>query len=363
MKHLYNTWVIGALIIGFCLKWNSGKTQTVPVLSTGLVWGDWFQATTVTKIENQFNAGRRHEETNKGLPAGRLGTLQLPGDFLSLDFKEQAIILLNAERSARNGVKYGTTTYTVTPFEGVESTLCSIAQGHANDMQTNNFLSHTGSNGQNSSTRIKNAFPTCTEGTTENIAWNSYSNGFVGSIAVAIYNFIYDDACCIWGHRNNCLKMSMTTNNFDGTSRFGMVGFGRASGANGDFFVMDYFDPKPESSSCTYDIINFDASGGGDCPDNITLSGTIASGIYQASVSVSTSGLVPTNNNVDIIASNSVVINPVFEVQLGSELNIDISSCNGANARLSGPSANWEQETPIYVNGMPQFDRSFESEN
>ena len=53
----------------------------------------------------------------------------------------------------------------------------------------------------------------------------------------------------------------ISSNNYDGTSTFGMVGFGRSTGVNGDFFVMDFFDPKPESF-CTYNVTNFEAGSG-----------------------------------------------------------------------------------------------------
>jgi len=361
MRHLYYKWVGATFLAIFCLLSNNLVAQTVPNLSSGLEWNQWWNANTVDEIETQFNAGRRHEESNRGLtPSGVLGNLQLPSDFLTWDFKEQALFLLNAERDARNGVKYGSTTYTVLPWEGVEISLCSVSQGHADDMQENNFFGHTGSDGSSSYTRITGAFPSCTEGTSENIAWNSYGgSGFIGGVALAIYNFIYDDACCLWLHRVNCLKMSLSTNNYNGSSKFGMMGFGRSTGSNGDFFVMDYFDPKPESGSCTYNVTNFESgSSTGDCPSNITLTGNINSGTYQAIAATVSSAMVPTTNNVDIIASNSVTINPVFEVELGSELTIEIGSCNNANAKLSGPNAKWQLENPTFAGGDPEFRRS-----
>lgn len=362
MKHLYRKCTISTFIITFCLSYHFSNGQTVPSLSTGLEWDQWYLVNSVQQIESQFNAGRRHEESNLGLSPNELGALQLDANFLSLPFEEQALILLNAERNARNGVRYGSTTYTVVPFEGAEYTLCDVSQGHADDMQTNNFFGHTGSDGSNSYSRITGAFPGCTEGTSENIAWNSIGgNGFIAAIPFAIYNFIYDDACCGWGHRINCLKMSLSTNNYNGTSRFGIVGFGRATGANGDFFVMDYFDPEPASGNCSYDLMDFSTGGGtSDCPDNIDLTGTISTGIYQA-VSVNSSGTVLTNSEVDLIGAIDVNLDASFEVQAGSELTIEIQSCNGANAQHTNSSSDWNAEEPVFINGEPEFRRSAEN--
>ena len=342
-------------MILLCLCGENLQAITPPNLSVGLTWDDWWESTTVASIETQFNAGRRHEEANRGLSGGTLGNLDLPSDFLNLDYKEQALILLNAERDARHNVNYpGSGTVLGLPFEGCEEDLSAVAQSHANDMQNNDFLGHTGSDGQSSYTRITSAFPSCTEGTAENIAWNSFTgSGFICGVALAIYNFIYDDACCLWGHRILCLRQSTTTNNYNGTSRFGMVGFGRSTGVNGDYFVMDFFDPIP---TCTYNEINFETGqGGGSCPDDISLSGTITTGTYQADLSVTSAGLVPISNTVELVASNSVVLNPVFEVQLGSVLVIEIDDCGYIQPKLAGQPDTWEALDPTWIGGIPSF--------
>lgn len=361
MEHLYRKCALGISVLFICLIYHTGNAQTVPNLSIALEWDQWYLVNSVEEIENQFNAGRRHEEINRNLTPGILGDLHLHPDFLSFNFAEQALILLNAERTARDGVNYGSTTYTVTPLEGAENTLCSVAQGHADDMQENNFFSHTGTDGKNSFMRITDAFPDCTESTSENLAWNSIGgSGFIAAIPLAIYNFIYDDACCGWGHRTTCLKMSLTTNNYQGTSRFGMVGFGRATGANGDFFVMDFFDPEPQSSSCNYDLIDFNSGGSGTCPDLLDLTGMITSGTYQA-ITVNSSGMVPANNQVDLIGSDDVNLNSDFEVQLGSELTIEIQNCSSSVNRITESHAGWESENPVAVRTEPEFRRSQEA--
>ncbi|MBK8501286.1 MAG: CAP domain-containing protein [Saprospiraceae bacterium] len=354
MRYLYTKWVLVTLLGLLRLAGAEIHAQTPPNLTSGLPWSSWWNANTEPEIEAQFNAGRRHEESNQGLSPGSLGNLHLPSGFLNLDFEEQALILLNAARAARNGVQYGSSVYSVLPYEGVELDLCNVAQGHADYMQAEDVFSHTGSGGTSSNGRITGAFPGCTEGTCENIAWNSYSgSGFISAIPLAIYNFIYDDACCFWGHRSNCFRMSTSTNNYHGTSAFGMVGFGRSTGDNGDYFVMDFFDPRPESS-CTYNITNFEA-GSGDCPQNIVLNGIIASGTYQANISVNSSGMVPSTNTVELIASNSVTLNPIFTVELGSELTIEIYSCNDVSLKLDQPDQKWEIENLSLIGGIPSF--------
>ncbi|MCB0685584.1 MAG: CAP domain-containing protein [Saprospiraceae bacterium] len=357
MKHHYFKWVYYTLVNVLCITAIPCNSQTFPDLPTsgGLKWDDWYFANSVAFIEAQFNAGRRYEEGALNISNGVLGDLQLPSDFLNRDFKEQAIILLSAERAARNGVQSGSTTYVVTPFEGVEVTLCAISQGHADDMRDNSFFGHSGSDGLSSTERIQNGFTGCTDGTGENIAWNSFSGGFVGGIAVAIYNYIYDDALHGWGHRQLCLMMSLAKNDYDGTAAYGFVGFGRAVGSNGDFFVMDFFDPLPESSGCSYSIIDFNGGGNnGDCPENIELSGTIVSGTYQASLALSSSGMVPSTNTVELVASNSVTLNPIFEVEEGSELTIEIANCSGTNALQSGSTPIWQNDLPHFVGNKPE---------
>jgi hypothetical protein len=345
--------IFAILWILLCIPWTSLFSQTPPNLTTGLKWNEWYYATTVAAIQNQFNAGRRHEESNLNLTSGILGNLSLPSDFLQLDFKEQALLLLNAEREARHNINYSNGLALGLPFEGCELDLSVVAQRHADDMQTNDFFGHTSSGGQSANTRITNAFPSCTEGTSENIAWNSFTgSGFISGIPLAIYNFIYDDACCLWGHRSLCLRQSANTNNYNGTSRFGMVGFGRSTGDNGDYFVMDFFDPIP---GCTYNETNFESGqAGGDCPEDIRLSGTIESGVYQASNSVSSSGMIPTTNTVELIASSSVTLDPVFEVQLGSELLVEIGNCE-SSLKSQEPSNGWIVENPTLVGGVPVF--------
>ena len=118
--------------------------NNTPIMAHDLDWPNWWSQSTVAHVEARFNAGRRNEESLRGLDSGTLGYLNLPTDFLSRDFKEQALILINEERKVRHNVAYpGLWTSTGLELEGIEYDLSVVAQGHANDMQINDFFSHT----------------------------------------------------------------------------------------------------------------------------------------------------------------------------------------------------------------------------
>lgn len=328
MKNLFSliTALVFILIGTFQL---SGQTAPTPPNPTGdRGWSNWWYDDSPEDVEIEFNAARRNEESQRNLPVGILGNLNLPADYLTRDFKEQALILINAERQARHNVNYpGLWTAAGLEYEGVEVTLSAVAQGHANDMQINDFFGHTGSSGQSAGSRITSAFPGCYQTWGENISWNSISSpsGFILTIPLAVYSFIYDDgACCGWGHRKLCLKQN-GTNDYGDPNRLGVVGFGRAPGANGDYFVMDYIDPR--GSGCTYELIDFE---GGGCPDYLTVEGSIYSGTYQAGVSLESSGTIMQGEDVVYSAGDEIVLDADFEIMVGSVLDITIDNCSSS---------------------------------
>ena len=252
-------------------------------------------------------------------------------------------------------------------FEGVEVALSAVAQGHAEDMQTNNFFSHTGSNGQSASSRINSAFQGCVENSSqsENIAWNSISNpaGFILGVPLAIYNFIYDDSCCNWGHRNLCLKQT-GNNNFGDPNKIGLVGFGRKGGTNGDYFVMDYFDPSP-SSNCNYNIINFGSSGA--CEEIITLDEEVTDDFTShADLKIESYQFIYSNLEVHYMAGNEIELNEWFEVQLGTEFTAEIMPCTTSltdqeqdgQGYLRTNQSNSGSNIITFVNGKQVFKRS-----
>jgi hypothetical protein len=307
--------------------------QIIPDPPANQAWNNWWYDSDVTDIETAFNAARRNEETQFGLPYGILGNLNLPSDFLDRDFKERALIVLNDERQVRHGVNYGNGAVTAFAFEGVENELSNVAQAHADDLQSHNIFSHTSSDGTPWSTRIGNAFPNCSEGMGENIAWNSKSGGFILGVAFSIYNFIYDDSLSFWGHRHLCLR-PYYNNNYGEPNKLGLVGFGRAVGNNGDFFVMDFIDPIP---SCTYDIIDF---GSGSCPSHMDVTGTISSGTYQADQTLASDGTINNGTSVDFMAGSNITLEGGFQLNLGGTLEVFIENCGTASRILPGPLSN-----------------------
>ena len=69
-----------------------------------------------------------------------------------------------------------------------------------------------------------------------------------------------------------------------------------------------------------------------DCAENeIMLSGALLSGKHQAVSHVSTSGAttLPYNTTVQMIAGDSVSLNPGFNLELGGELQMSIEICEG----------------------------------
>ena len=309
------------------------QTPPTPPTPTGdRGWSAWWYDDSVEDVEAEFNAARRNEENQRNLPTGILGNLVLPADYLSRSFREQAFILINLERQARHNVTYpGLWTATGLVLEGVEPAVNNAAQAHADDMQLNDYFAHNSQDGTKWYTRIANALAAaglagCYEGRSENIAWNSVSSpqGFILTIPLSIYNFMYDDgACCNWGHRNLCLKQT-GNNNYGDPNKLGVVGFGRAPGTNGDYFVMDYIDPKP---GCNYNLEDYS---GGSCPDYLTVDGSIYSGTYEAGISIESMGTIMDGENVNYNAGNEIILSANFEAVLGSTLDIGIDDCSTA---------------------------------
>jgi len=317
--------------IFFALLLPHVDAQITPPNPTGdRAWDKWWQDNSVADVEREFNAARRNEENQLGLPSGTLGNLDLPADYLQRSSEEQALILVNAERTARHNVNYPSKgIVSGLPFEGVDLDLSAVAQGHADDMLNTGNFSHTGSDGKSSGERINAVFSGCNEGSGENIAWNS-SGGFILSVPLAFYNFIYDDGfCCTWGHRVLCLNQNIF-NNYGNPNKIGLVGFGRASGGNGDYFVMDYLDPEPD---CTYNITNFGEDGSDACEEVLLVSGNITSDTYTASMEVQSDGTINGGETVVFKASNAVVLLPGFQTKNNATFTAMIGDCETNNLK------------------------------
>ena len=332
------------------------NAQTTPPNPTSdRNWNQWWQDNSVADVEQEFNAARRNEENQRGLPNGTLGNLSLPSNFLSRSSPEQALILINAERAARHNVNYpGFGTVQGLLFEGVDLDLNQVAQQHANDMHNNNFFSHTGSNGSSPFQRINAVFGGCHQGSGENIAWNS-SGGFILSVPLAIYNFLYDDgSCCNWGHRLLCLKQNIN-NNYGDPNKIGLVGFGRKSGSNGDYFVMNYIDPIP---SCTYDVTNYSSGGGSSCPTNMTVS-SINKTTYEASNQITSNASISSGQTVNFYAGQNIRLTNNFRARKNSSVTFKIQPC-GSSA--SSPNALAQSRNASASKGIFRMDLAVEYE-
>ena len=95
-------------------------------------------------IADNFNAARRFEETNLGLTAGALGSMTLPTYYAALPIAQKALFLINAERTCRNGVNYGTGALVVVPLQGIESHLSDIGKAHVDWLIAQNKYDHCG---------------------------------------------------------------------------------------------------------------------------------------------------------------------------------------------------------------------------
>lgn len=237
-------------------------------LTSDIPWDDSVIPFTSANIPTAFNAGRAGEEAQLGTTVAVMGIPAGTGDDLSL-------WLANDDRTARGGLA----------FEGLENNLDDLAQAHTDDMLTNNFFSHTGTNGKNPFTRIDddpilgnnnvNQGGPCHEflPRAENIAgfWTS-ENAIPLARARSQYNWVYDDASSAWGHRETSLLQDMTlsggtgfNNNHESSTTEGFVGFGTGGSASynpfnfsfakyGELVVMNMIDPIASPNNCNYSI-------------------------------------------------------------------------------------------------------------
>ena len=121
--------------------------------------------------------------------------LQLSGNFYQLSPIQQQLKLVNAERMDRG----------LSPLI-LGTILSQMAQGYAQQMETQHFFSHTSPTGVTFVQRINNnpAVRNHYETAAENIAANPIAG--VGPI----YEYMYDDAAAGCGHRANILMPQLT---------------------------------------------------------------------------------------------------------------------------------------------------------
>ncbi|WP_080059517.1 T9SS type A sorting domain-containing protein [Spirosoma aerolatum] len=232
------------------------------------------------QIVAAFNKARRTEETQLGLAANSLGNLTLPASYSTLSDNQRALYLINAERTARAGINYGSGAVLGKPLEGVETNLDNTAQGWADYLYKNNLFTHQVLPGGTSPfQRVEATYATnCvqrnssgqyTMGRSENIY---YACGGSATYAVeqAIFSWIYRDSSSSWGHREAVLIQNVDASGHTGyvddrgaTGNEGFLGMGVTTGSSYTacgsnpvrLVVLNIADPGSDAS-CTFSLEN-----------------------------------------------------------------------------------------------------------
>ena len=243
----------------------------------------------VKDVELAYNRARRQEEKQLGLAPGSLGKLDLPPqatwDRMSDDAK--ALYLVNAERTARAGMKPGVIGL---PLAGIESHIDGISKAYGDLLHDRDLMGH-----KHDGTpwdRI-NRDPViggdCHEflSRAENLSFYAGTSPIPLPIERSIYSYIYDDASSHWGHREATLLQDNALgrrangkprkgygykNNHGSKKHEGYMGFYVRSSNDkdnpdnfyepfghgyhyGTVVVMNMFDPVADSvTSCHYDV-------------------------------------------------------------------------------------------------------------
>jgi hypothetical protein len=223
-------------------------------------------------VAENFNSGRRFEETNQNLPVGSLGNMTLPTDFATRSLTQKALFLINSERICRNNANYGSGALVVKPLQGVETNLTETAQAHANWLVAQNKFDHCGDALFGTACSATNSSPSQRiqgnvklingwERNTENIGLtlSDTSNSPILTMANerTIFDMIFRNAPN-WVHRDNF--MQAVTDNHGNAGSEGFLGVGEAQAANynpinapdqtqGKVLVYVIYDPKATATN------------------------------------------------------------------------------------------------------------------
>ena len=274
------------------LAGQSAFALSPPNITVDIKWNTNFNG--VTDIMNAFNAARRAEEQQLGLPANALGNLVLPSQtvWAGMSDDAKALFLINAERTARNDMQPGVLGL---PYAGVERHVDEVARDYAqllHDLsKTGHYQPSNNPDVDNPSKRLDNGVgASCREflSRSENLAYfSAYSSQPIGASSVplplerAIYAWIYDDSTSQWGHREAVLLQDTTLtnnpwgyhNNNGSAAHEGFLGFHLLGSTSykpfgeppanmpysyGVAIVMNIYDPLSDaaavSNACGYDV-------------------------------------------------------------------------------------------------------------
>jgi hypothetical protein len=229
-------------------------------------------------VAENFNKGRRFEESDKNLPVNSLGTIQLPADFATRPVAQRALLLINAERTCRNNADYGSGALVIKPLQGAESNLTETAQKHADWLVAQNKFDHCGNpifgtscsaTNSTASQRIQGNAQLINgwERNTENIGLVLSDSATSQTMVVAnekmVFEMIYRNAPN-WVHRDNF--MQVVTDNYGEAGSEGFLGMGEKLAANynpinvpgvthGKVLVYAIFDPKATATN-VFSVVN-----------------------------------------------------------------------------------------------------------
>lgn len=203
--------------------------------------------------------------------------------------------------------------------------LASAAQGHSQDMASNNFQSHTGSDGSTADQRTASAGYTNPTSTGE----NAYA--YSSSVDNAMEAFLYDWGVSDAGHRRNLLQPGVSANNSFRDVGIGIVNTGGelATGKIGPVVVTQDFGSQANSPAKLVGVAYSDTDGSnfytpGEGAGNVRIDAvnldngttatttTWASGGYELALAPGRYMITASQNNVVIqdvavtIGSNNV---------------------------------------------------------
>ena len=277
---------LGLTTMVMALTSTAAFALSPPNITSNIKWNTTYNG--IADIATAFNNARRQEEIQLGLPVNKLGSLALPAQstWTAMSDDAKALFLINAERTARNGMLPGVLGL---PLAGVESHVDSTSKAYAELLVSTNKFGHYEPSGNstvdNPPNRIKaKVKAACVEFLTrsENLAYFAVSStkplteaNIPLPIERSIYNWLYDDAGSQWGHREAILlqnsplsQPSQTTwgykNNNGIAANEGYLGFYKLGSSAyypggtsaypykyGVLTVMNIFDPVSDSAAST----------------------------------------------------------------------------------------------------------------
>lgn len=254
------------LLLGALLQSTPSHALSPPNPTADIPWNAGDAAPdSVESVEIAFTQARRTEETQHTIAAHTLGNLELPSqpEWDAMTPAAKALMITNAERTARHGVHYPKHGKVMgLPLEAVEPHLNELAQAYADYMVAQDFWDHRPTAsisappfaGSDPFTRIKDhaVIGGCRQFLpyAENLYVTATSEANAPApktlIESAIYNWLYADEGSTWGHRVTMLIQDQT---LDGGSGFnndrgsaaseGFMGIGYAGKGDGSYTVFD----------------------------------------------------------------------------------------------------------------------------